>query len=274
MASLPQGWHGMLNVPKKSDHVQAPKISHMTYQTLPAIKTLPNKKNYVSNIKSPSVILNGTMKIDHRSNVTHSLPNHTSFPLRTVRMKTENVELNNIKKELSKVKEENNILRCRLRKVDDENGRKTREIEKLHAEIKNMMEKKKESLNKISTNFRFSLKNKQNENEVKPSQINGKTNWKEKTLNSEILRLKDIINKLQEGNKKLMNQLKEKDQEIKSLRLQLAKAPGRNLLNRLQTKNEGEVKSTRDTVRNRPQNISNIKLEKIRPVVTNNLKGK
>ncbi|XP_023214125.1 uncharacterized protein LOC111617012 [Centruroides sculpturatus] len=127
---------------------------------------------------------------------------------------------------------------------------------------------------KISTNFRFSLKNKQNENEVKPSQINGKTNWKEKTLNSEILRLKDIINKLQEGNKKLMNQLKEKDQEIKSLRLQLAKAPGRNLLNRLQTKNEGEVKSTRDTVRNRPQNISNIKLEKIRPVVTNNLKGK
>lgn len=256
MASLPQGWHGVLTTTKKSQ-IQTTKLPYLHYQTLPSIEKSSVKKNWISNIKSP----NGTTK-SNRNNITQSLQNHTSIPLRIVRTKAESVELNNIKKELSKVKDENAILRCRLRKIDDENGKKAREIEKLHMELK-----------KISTNSRLPLKHKQNNEEMKTFQINGKATRKENTLHSEILRLKDIINKLQEGNKKLTNQLKEKDQEIRSLRYQLSKSSGRTLPSKLPNRIEVENKSVLDNVRIKATiSSSNKKLEKIRPVLNNGLK--
>ncbi|KAG8189273.1 hypothetical protein JTE90_019033 [Oedothorax gibbosus] len=142
MHSLPSGWHG-IPVPSKSGMSPSVKAStlptpirkkwnspmsssEMPRSKLPAYKPLNSRPRKNPTGSAPDV------KLASKSSGSQS---ELSSAKAAVTKELQN-EISKLKKELATVKTENSILKVKVRRVDDENIQKSRQIDKLRIELK------------------------------------------------------------------------------------------------------------------------------------------
>ncbi|CAL1278766.1 unnamed protein product, partial [Larinioides sclopetarius] len=146
MSSLPQGWHG-IPVPTRNG-LSSSATSASTVPTtirkkwnsplsneVPRSKLPAYKPSTVRLHKSP---VNGILPTRNVSKTSGPVPKNdaTTGPPKPSPTKQYQNEIAKIKKELTTLKTENSILKVKVRRVDDENVQKSRQIEKLKVELK------------------------------------------------------------------------------------------------------------------------------------------
>ncbi|GIY03653.1 hypothetical protein CDAR_526671 [Caerostris darwini] len=147
MSSLPQGWHG-IPVPTRNS-ISSSTISAAT----PVSTTIRKKWNSPLSSEVPRSKLPAykpsALRL-HKSPVNGILPTRTNSkipgtsskndvatcPTKPSPIKQLQNEIVKLKKELTTMKTENSILKVKVRRVDDENVQKSRQIEKLKVELK------------------------------------------------------------------------------------------------------------------------------------------
>ncbi|GFU05831.1 uncharacterized protein NPIL_120042 [Nephila pilipes] len=144
MSSLPQGWHG-IPVPTRNG------ISSVTAATVPT--TIRKKWNSPLSNEVPRSRLPAYKPSNlrlHKNPVNGTIPPRTftksscpvpksdvaTSPPKPSPTKQYQTEIAKLKKELTTIKTENSILKVKVRRVDDENLQKSRQIEKLRVELK------------------------------------------------------------------------------------------------------------------------------------------
>ncbi|XP_035230120.1 autophagy-related protein 23-like, partial [Stegodyphus dumicola] len=158
VSSLPQGWH---SVPGSSRN-SASTASASAASSVPTIRKKWNSplSSEVPRSKLPSYkssnlrLQNGyssstaTSRIS-KSSCTAPQSQLPSCPPKPSPIKEYQSEIIKLKKELATMKAENSILKAKVRRVDDENVQKTKQIEKLRVELK-ALQKNESASNKKS----------------------------------------------------------------------------------------------------------------------------
>ncbi|KFM81166.1 hypothetical protein X975_10440, partial [Stegodyphus mimosarum] len=158
MSSLPQGWHSVPGSSRNSAFTASPSAT----SSVPTIRKKWNSplSSEVPRSKLPSYkssnlrLQNGyssstaTSRIS-KSSCTAPQSQLPSCPPKPSPVKEYQSEIIKLKKELATMKAENSILKAKVRRVDDENVQKTKQIEKLRVELK-ALQKNESASNKKS----------------------------------------------------------------------------------------------------------------------------
>ncbi|XP_055925369.1 uncharacterized protein LOC129957194 isoform X2 [Argiope bruennichi] len=285
MSSLPQGWHG-IPVPTRNG------ISSMVASAAATVPTTIRKKwnspmsNEVPRSKlpayRPSTVrlhkspVNGMLPTRNISKTSCPVPKNdaTTGPPKPSPTKQYQNEIAKLKKELTTLKTENSILKVKVRRVDDENVQKSRQIEKLKVELKaaqkvessnskkskdsellvlrqkclrleGALKEKDLALKRLNNEASLKLEgtasrnsitnlavgdgddtksNKLNEicrNSVKPGTAQTSLSRSSHSTKTEVAKLREMIHKLEKENQELQQQVKDKGEEIRRLKMHL-----------------------------------------------------
>ncbi|GFY45859.1 uncharacterized protein TNIN_364102 [Trichonephila inaurata madagascariensis] len=285
MSSLPQGWHG-IPVPTRNS------ISSSVTAATAAVPTTIRKKwnsplsNEVPRSKLPAYKpsnlrlhknpVNGTIPTRTYTKASSSVPKSdvASSPPKGSPTKQYQNEIAKLKKELATIKTENSILKVKVRRVDDENLQKSRQIEKLRVELKaaqkvestnskkskdsellllrqkclrleGALKEKDLALKRLNNEASLRLEGTVSRNSntrlevgdieyTKQDKLNetvrvfGKTSSAGHSLprsshstKTEVAKLREMIHKLEKENQELQQQVKDKGEEIRRLKMHL-----------------------------------------------------
>ncbi|XP_054713751.1 leucine zipper protein 1-like [Uloborus diversus] len=286
LSSLPQGWHNIpgpsLTGPAKMSNSSVPTTIRKKWNSslsteVPKSK-LPSYKTSNLRMQNPSsggkLMQNGTSTA---SRLSYPAPSNKlpPSPAKPSVNKEYQAEIAKLRKELTTIKAENLILKAKVRRVDDESDFKSRQIEKLRAELKSLQKveaasnkKNKDSelllLRRKCLQLEGSLKEKdlalkKLQYEMSKKDDQSKTSAKDlcteiyskkvaetgsskpqkpiaressssatltrvsQSLKLEVMKLRDMIHKLEKENQDLQQQVKENGQENRRLKMQLKK---------------------------------------------------
>ncbi|GFU45144.1 uncharacterized protein TNCV_4235901 [Trichonephila clavipes] len=273
VSSLPQGWHG-IPVPTRNS------ISSSVTAATAAVPTTIRKKwnsplsNEVPRSKLPAYKpsnlrlhknpVNGTIPPRTYTKASSSVPKSdaASSPPKASPTKQYQNEIAKLKKELATIKTENSILKVKVRRVDDENLQKSRQIEKLRVELKaaqkellllrqkclrleGALKEKDLALKRLNNEASLRLEGTVSRNSNTRLEVGDIEDTKQDKLNetvrvfgktfsaghslprsshstkTEVAKLREMIHKLEKENQELQQQVKDKGEEIRRLKMHL-----------------------------------------------------
>ncbi|GBM45151.1 hypothetical protein AVEN_241435-2 [Araneus ventricosus] len=285
VSSLPQGWHG-IPVPTRNGLSSATSAASTVPTTIrkkwnsplsnevPRSKLPAYKPSTVRLHKSP---VNGILPTRNVSKTSCPVPKNdasTTGPPKPSPTKQYQNEIAKFKKELTTLKTENSILKVKVRRVDDENMQKSRQIEKLKVELKaaqkvessnskkskdsellvlrqkclrleGALKEKDLALKRLNNEASLKLEGTASRNsttnlaagdgdDAKQNKLNetfrtsGKPGTAQTSLprsshstKTEVAKLREIIHKLEKENQELQQQVKDKGEEIRRLKMHL-----------------------------------------------------
>ncbi|GFQ70311.1 uncharacterized protein TNCT_129731 [Trichonephila clavata] len=285
VSSLPQGWHG-IPVPTRNS------ISSSVTAATAAVPTTIRKKwnsplsNEVPRSKLPAYKpsslrlhknpVSGTIPPRTYTKTSSSVPKNdvASSPPKPSPTKQYQNEIAKLKKELTTIKTENSILKVKVRRVDDENLQKSRQIEKLRVELKaaqkvestnskkskdsellllrqkclrleGALKEKDLALKRLNNEASLRLEETVSRNSATRLEVGDIEDTKQDKLNetvrvfgktssaghslprsshstkTEVAKLREMIHKLEKENQELQQQVKDKGEEIRRLKMHL-----------------------------------------------------
>ncbi|XP_015906585.1 IQ domain-containing protein E isoform X2 [Parasteatoda tepidariorum] len=278
MSSVPQGWHG-IPVPTRNSQMTSmsaastvPTIIRKKWNSPLSSEVPPSKlPSYKpSSVRLQKSAVKNTLSTRSSSKSQVDL---TSTPTKSSPTKELKNDIAKLKKELATIKTENSILKVKVRRVDDENIQKSKQIEKLRVELKAAQKsevasskKSKESellllrqkclrlecalkekdaiikklrgespLKSAETDFSTQEVGKEtsdNDDSKQQTSYDSKLGKKYSATRSalsrttqsskgEVTKLRDMIHKLEKENQDLQQQVKEKGDEVRRLKVHL-----------------------------------------------------